>query len=86
MKLAEIEQEKSRLAKLVFEGADVRIKYAFKNDIGNCWHHSYEDPGKPSLDHGFWLAIVTSNTPPCKNQPDTKLNWTDTLLKRSDYE
>ena len=68
------EDERERLRSIVFEGAP-----------DWCTHAAMEDDGiwfwleMPWTD---WINGATGNFDSCKNQPETTLDWTQTLIER----
>jgi hypothetical protein len=73
------EQERDRLHDLVFDGAPELAKWAAKDKTG--WWYMYDE--KPWCDLvECWDSEATTWTHECKNQPETELVWTDTLIRR----
>lgn len=72
----EIKAEHDRLSPIVFEGAPDLSKWASMGRDG-IWHcHGVEINDSIGYFHPrSWL---------CKNQPETTLDWTQTLIERGD--
>jgi hypothetical protein len=88
MNKTEIEQERARLAGEVFEGAPDWCTYAAM-DSDKQWNLYEVKPFTETRDGWVpphWSLCEDGDLDICKNQPETSLDWTDTLLRRSDYE
>jgi Cys-tRNA synthase (O-phospho-L-seryl-tRNA:Cys-tRNA synthase) len=68
------EQERDRLHDLVFDGAPDYVEYAMQEPDGG-W---FTGGMKPDRKRMGWRYDFTR----CKNQPETELDWTDTLIRR----
>lgn len=77
------DKELKRLAGEVFEGAPDWCTHAAM-DKGGMWFWHGVPVLEPTID-GFWWHAERANRT-CKNQPVTDLPWTETLLRRGDYE
>jgi hypothetical protein len=79
------DKELKRLAGEVFEGAFPLVTHAAMNEDGRWCHHTTEP--EPDM-VGKWLP--ENSWERCwsfpENQPETDLPWTETLLRRGDYE
>lgn len=80
------EQERERLHDLVFDGAPDDFKWAAR-DWNNDWFLYKNKPVYDSASDQQWCHtdVHTSVFKPCvmsKNQPETELDWADTLIWR----
>lgn len=83
-----IEAEKRRLAPMVFEDAPKWVKYAAMNDVTHTWYLFEYEPELDIPNSPEWVVLDFEGGLEklgC-NHPRTYLHWTDTLLKRSNYE
>ena len=65
------QQELKRLHDIVFEGAPDGVTFALMGDESTWFYGAFCDGFPPVLRR-------------CKTQPETTLNWTETLIKRGD--
>jgi len=75
------EAEKKRLAKIVFEGEDDKYTHAFKHSDSIWFCVCFQEPFACEINNK-WVFPSCSLPKKCKNQPETDLHWTETLLKR----
>jgi len=84
------EKELKRLHDIVFEGAPSKFMYAAQ-DWSGSWF-IYRAIPKLEIKDSMWIhseLVPSMWFKPClrvKARPKTTLNWTDTLIKRGDYE
>tara|TARA_R100001143_G_scaffold61969_1_gene64031 strand:+ start:2881 stop:3165 length:285 start_codon:yes stop_codon:yes gene_type:complete len=84
--------ELKRLAGEVFEGAPDWVKWAAMdsamadhNYLKNSWWYWFESMPESKITYNIWYTHASEKAH-CKNQPETDLPWTETILRRSDYE
>ena len=89
--MSDKQKELKRLHDIVFEGApDFEPDCISWSAMGkNKKWHMFRGKPKYDIDRGIWrndsmLRWVTEWE--CKSQPETFLDWTETLIKRGDYE
>lgn len=75
------ESEKKRLASIVFDGAPDWAVCAVLSHKRKWFILS----DTPFINAHRWEPSLKSVVDVCKNQPKTKLPWTETLICRSDY-
>lgn len=76
----QIKAEKARLHDIVFDGAP---------DWANCAVRSHRDrwfylSETPFINAHRWEPTVNSTADICYTQPETTLDWKDTMIKRGD--
>lgn len=79
----QIKAEHDRLRPILFEGAPDWATHAFKFHLGQWFLYGHNLPN-PLLNEGRWRTTDCGRYITCKNQPETTLNWKDTLIKRGD--
>ena len=74
----QIKAEHDRLRPVVFEGAPDETTHAAMDKSGQWSAYELIDDGEwlPDLSHAMWFI--------CKNQPETTLDWRDTLIERGE--
>jgi|GEM_PF-7086280 hypothetical protein len=77
---AEIKAEHERLRPILFEGAPPDAEYFYMSSAGR-WCYMSESRPRPDEHYGIWESVITC-VGYCKNQPETTLNWRDTLIRR----
>ena len=82
------ETEKKRLAKEVFEGMSGKgykdFDFVHMQENGVWWISN--TPVQPKNKRWMPSRFIEMESIRCRNQPKTALNWTETLLRREDYE
>ena len=74
----EIKLEHDRLRPILFEGAPDWCEYARVNRRSLCWEWLNKHPDDEC--DGYLTATIDVITLVCTNQPDTSLDWYQTLI------
>lgn len=75
--------EKDRLRPMLFEGAPDWAYHSFMDHTGRWWIRGFVLP-TPNLVGMCWRVWDSERVEECKNQPETFLHWTDSLIERGD--
>jgi hypothetical protein len=75
------EKERERLHDLVFDGAPDWATHAFKF-YGSKWFWFGHNLPNPNVNNGKWETTNCGRYRTSKNQPETELDWTETLIRR----